>query len=233
MSFFFIDEGFEQLSLTQKGYGHLYDSGETADLTMSYASVDSGSAPAADDLIVWLILAGDGVAQPIVDLTGSGWAQWRGYDGSNLAASVLAKVAVAGDISGPAGIVSAPTLGSIGFWAAYTVSGSVTSLSVATGSLQLSAGSAPTNQTQNSSAIGASAIAITIAGGGGNDDSPSLAISGATADINFTSSSNQWFGSATETQFMVNKTTGGASITFSKGDDGSNNHMASSYVTVS
>lgn len=233
MSFFFIDDGVEELSLTQKGYGHLYDSGETANLTMSYASVDSGSAPAEGDLIVWLILAGDGVAQPIADLTGSGWAQWRSYVDSNLGASVLAKVAAAGDISGPAVVVNSPTLGSIGFWAAYTVSGSVTSVSVATGSAQLSAGSAPTNQTQDSSAIGASAIAIAIAGGGGNDDSPSLAIGGATADINFTSSSNVWFGNSTETQFMVNKTTGGASITFSKGDDGSNNHMASSYVAVS
>lgn len=220
-------------SLTQKGYGHIYDSGETSNLSMSYANVDGGIGPAAGDLVVWFFFAGDTAASPILDLTGSGWAQGSNYVSTLLAATILAKVTVSGDISSPPQVVSSPDRGSIGFWVAYTVTGTVASVAVSSVSLQYPNASAPSNQTADSSALNSPDVGIAVAAGGGDDGSPSMSISGGAADVNFTSSANQWLFSLGESQFLANATVGGASITFSKGDDGALNHMGSGYVTVS
>jgi hypothetical protein len=220
------------VSLTQKGYGRVYGANNTASLALSYANVESGSAPSADDLVVWFIFAADTSASPVVNLTGSGWAQNTNYVSGNFAASMLAKVVVAGDISSPPTVVSGPTHGSIGFWVAYSVTGTISALSVSSLNAQWASLSAPTNQTVNSSALNDPDVAITIGAGGGDDGSPSMAISGATADIDFTTAANVWVSAAAETQFLVDATVGGANITFSKGDDGGNNHMASGFVTV-
>jgi hypothetical protein len=217
-------------TLAQKGYGHVYGASSTANLDLSYANVDGGSAPVAGDLVVWFVLAIDSSASSVADLTGSGWAQASSRV-VTMDSSMLAKVVVSGDISSPPTVISGPTDGSIGFWAAYTVGGSISSLSVSTLSRQYPNTSAPSNQTQDSSALNEPSVAITIGAGGGDDGSPSMSISGATADINFTSAANAWHSGA-ETQFLANATVGGVSITFSKGDDGSKNHMASGYVTV-
>lgn len=221
-------------SLTPKGYGHIYGASSTANLALSYANVDSGSAPAAGNLVVWCIFAVDSTADPIQDLTGSGWQQVDGWDTtSDIARAMLAKVVVSGDVSSPPTIISGPTGGSIGFWAAYTVTGTIASLSISALNWENSGNSAPSNQTVNSSALNSPDVAISIGAGGGDDGSPSMSISGATADINFTSAANVWGASGSrETQFLVNATVGGANITFSKGDDGGLNLMASAYVTV-
>lgn len=221
------------LALTQKGYGHVYDTSETSDLSMSYANVDGGSAPAAGDLVVWIFMAIDSVGQPILDLTGSGWVQEKSYITSIGGGTLLAKVVTAGDVSSPPLVVDDPEFGSIGFWVAYSISGSVSSVTVNSFTWDFSSAAAPANQVVDSSALNDSSIAITVAAGGGSDDSPSLAISGASADITFTSSNNQWVTSGAETRFMVNATAGGAAITFSKGDDGNSNHLLSGYVAVS
>jgi hypothetical protein len=211
--------------LTQKGYGRRYSS---ASRTLSYANVESGSAPEAGDLVVWFWLASDDAAA-FNDLTSSGWAQGSAQP-SNTGACMLAKVVVAGDISSPATILTGSTTGA-GFWVAYTISGTIASLSISAISVQSSGSSAPSNQTKDSSALNAPDIAITIGAGGGDDGSPSMAMSGATADIDFTTGANVWNGSW-ESQFLVDLAVGGANITFSKGDDGSGNHMASGFVTV-
>jgi hypothetical protein len=220
-------------SIAQKGYGRIYGASATANLALSYANVESGSAPAAGDLVAWFVMAFDSVESPVVDLTGSGWAQGSNYVSSFLAVSMLAKVVVAGDISSPPTVISGPNNGSLGFWVAYSITGTIASLAVSAISAQYASDNAPSNQNKDSSALNAPDVAITIGAGGGSDNSPSMSMSGATADISFTSANNVWGdGPNAETQFLVNAATGGANITFSKGDDGGTNHMASGFVTV-
>lgn len=219
------------LALTQKGYGHIYDTGPTVDLSMNYGNVDGGSAPSAGDLVVWFFVAGDEGASPIVDLTGSGWAQQSSWS-NPFGATMLAKVVTAGDLSSPPLVINDPVFGSMGFWVAYSIVGSVASVVVSPLNREGLTSSAPSNQTCDSSAINPPNVAITIGAGGGNDGSPSMSMSGATADISFTSAANQWLDEISETQFIVDATVGGANITISKGDDGNYNHMASGYVTV-
>lgn len=223
---------FSGVVLTQKGYGPRYNGSDTADLVMSYASVTAGSAPSAGDLVVWLAFGYDSGGNPIVTLTGSGWAQASSYSGS-IGATLLAKVVTAGDLSSPATMIDNPTDGSIGFWVCYSVSGSVSSLTIPTFNFQSSGTSAPSSQNVDSSALNPPAVSISIAGGGGDDDNPNLQISGATADIDFTTSDNQWVNTNAEDRYMVHLAIGGANITFSKNDDGNLNHLASGYVSVS
>lgn len=213
--------------LTQKGYGHVYDSGETANLSMSYANVDGGSAPAVGDLVVWLVMSNGTLA----DLAGSGWTQNSASDGF-IGAKIYAKVAVAGDLSSPPEVVASPTTGSIAFWVAYTVSGAISALAVPTVNVQFNGASAPTNQSVDSSALNAPNVAIMLGAGGGDDGSPDISKTGASADITFTSSANLWLGNVAETKFIANAIIGGESVTYSKGDDGGSNHMASGYVSV-
>lgn len=218
--------------LTQKGHGHVYGASNTADLTMLYTNVDGGSAPTAGDLVAWYVIAADPGASPIVDLSGSGWTQGIGGGATALGVTILAKVVTAGDISAPETIVSVPDGGSIGFWVAYSVTGSVSGLSVSSINAEYPNANAPANQLCDSSALDPPDVAITFGVGGGNDGSPSMSISGATADINFTTAANVWGYGTWEDQVLVNSTVGGASITFSKGDDGGGNHMTSGFVSV-
>lgn len=232
MSFFFIDNDVP-LALTYRGHGHVYGASATSDLAMSYANVDGGSAPVASDLVVWMVLAGDNVS-PVNDLTSVGWTQGlSGVVGSAFEATLLGKVVSAGDLSSPPTVITAPIGGSIGLWVAYSFIGTISSLSVSTVNAQYPNADAPTNQSCDSSSLNPPSVAITFGAGGGNDGSPSMAISGAAADISFTSAANIWFFGTGETQFLVNASVGGANITFSKGDDGGANHMASGYVVVS
>lgn len=216
-------------TLTQKGYGHVYDTGETSSLSMSYANVDGGTAPAAGDLVIWIALAGDTGGSPVATLTGSGWSQGSRYVSSFLATTILAKVVTSGDISSPPVMISAPNFGSIGFWVAYSVDGSFASLTVSTPNAQYG-GASP--QVCDSSAVNAPNVAITLGAGGGDDNTPSLSISGAAADITFTSSNDRWDTNNVEDRFIVNATVGGANITFSNGNDGTETHMVSGFVTV-
>lgn len=229
-----LPKGADPPVLTQKGYGHVYGASDTADLTLSYANVDGGSAPAAGDLVVWLAFAVDSGGSPVADLTGSGWTQSTDWDGGiGIGGVLLTKVVVAGDVSAPPTIVSAPTSGSVGFWAAYSFTGVVSSLTIPDFNFQYAGAAAPSNEACDSSALSAPAVAITIAGGGGSDGSPSMSISGAAANITFNTAANVWFAGTVEDTFLVNMTIGGASITFSKGDDGNTNHLAAGYIAVS
>lgn len=220
------------LALTQKGYGPRYIGSDTSDLVMSYAAVTAGSAPAAGDLVIWMAFGYDDGSTPVVDLTGSGWVQSSAYTG-NCGATLLAKVVTAGDLSSPATMIDNPTDGSIGFWVCYSVSGSITSLTIPTFNWEFSLTAAPSSQVVDSSALNPPAVAISIAGGGGDDGNQNLQIAGATADIDLSSPSNQWINTNAETRWMVNLAIGGANITFSKNDDGNLNHLASAYVSVS
>lgn len=221
--------------LTQKGYGHVYGASNTANLAMSYANVDGGSAPAAGDLVVWFVLSrrSSPSSSPNNDLTGSGWVQGNNYVTGFTGASILAKVLVSGDLSSPPTIVTSPQFGSLGFWVAYSFTGAINALAVSMINQQFSSASAPSNQVVNSTSIASTDTAITLGTGGGDDGSPSLAMSGATADINWTTAANIWISAIGENQYLVKKSVGGANITFSKGDDNANNMMASGYVQVS
>lgn len=223
--------------LTQKGYGPLYDAGETADLTMSYANVAWGSAPAAGDLVVWVLFAGDGSANPIVDLTGAGWTQASfTLSGGGNTGAILAKVLTPSDVSSPALVVDNPQYGSIGFWVTYTVTGTISALAIPTLNFTYGGTSAPANQVVDSSTLTDPAVAIMIGAGGADDGSPTIFKTGVAPDIDFTSASNQWANNTFEDRFIVNAIVGGESATYSKSDDGGSagigNHMLSGYVKV-
>lgn len=221
-----------KLDLLQKGYGS-HSTASGVDFFMNYSTVASGSGPAAGDIVVWSVWEDDFFGTAVQDLTSLGWVQ-QTQTGSQRAATLLAKVVTAGDLSSLAKILNTDTSGNIGFWVAYSVvAGSVLSLSIPALNYQYGGASAPTNQTVDSSALDPPSAAITVAHGGGDDNSPSTAMSGATADITFTSANNVWGGGTAESRVLVNLTVGGANITISKGDDGGVNHLSSGYVAVS
>jgi len=229
VSFFFIDDVKAPITLVQKGYGYVEGTSSSADLTLSYGTVSGGSAPAAGDLVVWIVYALDNTAQAINDLTGSGWTQDRRYVSTLLCSSVLAKVVVAGDISAPPTGVTAPTSYSSAMWVAYTVTGTISTLAVTNHQSEYGNASAPSSQAQDSSAVPDDEYAITVAFGGGNDDTIGLNWTGATPDIAFQRSN---FGGTTDIKYGAELTLGGASITISKDDDGALNSLASAYVSV-
>jgi len=217
--------------LTQKGYGYIEGAGNTSDLTLSYANVSAGSAPNSGDLVVWMVLGLDNSAQPAADLSGSGWTQSRVYADGLAGTTMLGKVVTSGDISSPATVVSAPTAGSAGMWVAYSFNGSI-SLTVNSLQAQYSAGSAPSSDTVDSSALTSVQYAITMSLGTGTDDVISLSWSGATPDIQF-QRTNVLSTATTDIEWAVHLAQGGESVTISKGDDTNNNIIASGYFAVS
>ncbi len=219
------------LALTQKGYGYIEGASDTANLALSYANVSSGSAPSAGDLVAWIVFAGDLSAQPINDLTGSGWAQSRTSD-LGYFTSILAKVVVSGDISSPPTIVTGPQLGSAAMWVAFTVAGDVGTLAVAGLARSPSVGNPdPEDIAVNSTALSTSQYAITMSLGTGDDGAISLAWTGATPDIQF--QRTNVFSTTGDVEYAVHLIAGGESITVSKGDDGGLNCLAAGYVSVS
>ncbi len=218
------------LSLAQKGFGYIEGANDTANLALSYANVSSGSAPSVGDLVAWIVFAGDLGAQPINDLTGSGWAQSRTSDLGYFISS-LAKVVVSGDISSPPTIVTAPQLGSAAMWVAYTVSGDIGTLTVNGLTRSPSAGNPdPEDISVNSTALTTSQYAIMMSLGTGDDGVISLAWSGATPDIQF--QRTNVFSTTGDVEYAVHLIAGGESITVSKGDDGGLNCLAAGYVAV-
>lgn len=229
MSFFFIDDA-PSLLLTQKGYGYAQSVGGTGNVTLGYGTVSSGSAPVAGDLVVWTVYAYDNAAQAINDLTGSGWTQDRRYIAGSLCSSVLTKVVVAGDVSSPPTGVTAPTAGSVAAWVAYTITGSVSALTVNNHDSEFSSASAPASDIQNSTTIPGESYSITVACGGGSDDNIGLNWSGATPDFSFQRTN---IDSGIDVKFDGVLVLGGANVTISKDDDGTLNSLFSAYVAVS
>lgn len=224
------------LSLTQKGYGYKDSPGDGASFTLTYGSVLSGSAPTSGDLVVWIAYSADGTAPATYanDLTGSGWAQGRSTTGTGslvLAGTVLAKVLTSGDISSPPTAFTTPPLGSAGMWVAYTVTGTVTTLAVNNYDHQDSGTSAPSNDTQDSTSLGANQFAITISAGYGTDGTIGLSWSGATPDVQF-QRTNCIDSGADEIEYAAHLSNGGVSVTISKPDDGGLNGLQSAYVSV-
>jgi hypothetical protein len=226
-----------KLALTQKGYGRVY-SASTANISMVYTNVEGGVAPVAGDLVIWIALAVDSSSSPIVDVTGAGWVQstrapFTGVSPGFWFGTMAAKVIAAGDISSPSNIITGPTLGGMAFWAAYSVEGLVASVTIPN---QLTAvrgdTSAPADQTQDSSAIAPTEISITLAVGGGSDNSPTVVLTGAATDISFTTANGVFISAGSEGKFVANKSVGGANITVSKSNDGTNNPLMSGYVVV-
>lgn len=216
------------LSLTQKGYGYI-ESESTGNLTMSYANVQSGSAPSAGDLVVWMVGAVDTSAQAINDMSGSSWTQSRGYS-NPICASVLAKVVTADDVASPGTVVTAPTDGAAAMWIAYTVSGSVSSLGAGGVSIVYGGTGDPGDASLDASSFTrAVLLSFGLASG-----TPSLAWTGATADIQFTRTNVTYVGGSVsgDWEWMAKLSAPGDSITVQKGDDGSANTIGVGYISI-
>lgn len=201
---------------------------------MGYGTVDGGSAPAAGDLVVWMVFGGDNTAQPIVDLTGSGWAQARTYIGTAWGASILGKVLVAGDISGPPTVVSAPnTFGGSASWVAYTVSGTIATLTANALTLNIGSGggaNAPADIVIDSSALSSPDVAVTGCFGHSNGAGNTQTWTGATPDVDV--EFQTYVGAPTRDRYMFGEDIGGVNITFHKDDNGGGNSNAAGYIAV-
>lgn len=220
-----IIAGADTLGLTLKGYG--YTEKVTGSLTLIYSNVQSGSAPVAGDLVVWM---GLGLGKDLNNLTGAGWAQTNANDGGLVfSAGILAKVLTAGDISSPATLMGSAHNGLAGMWIAFSVTGAISSISAGAVNATSLGVSAPASKSLNSA--GAGALTINVSAGLGTDGSISTAWSGATPDINFQRNDVVSSGT-TEVHWMAKLIALGANITVSKGDDGSNNGIATGYVAV-
>lgn len=216
------------LSLTQKGYGYI-ETASTSNMAMSYANVSSGSAPSAGDLVVWMVGAVDSGGQPINDMSGSGWTQSRAYT-SPIGATVLAKVVTADDVASPGTIVTAPINGAAGMWIAYTVAGSVSSLGAGGVSIVYGDSGDPDDASLDASSL-SRAVLLSF---GLTSGTPSLAWTGATADIQFTRANVTLVGGSIigDWEWMAKLSAPGDSITVQKGDDGSLNTIGVGYISI-
>lgn len=215
-------------ALQLKGYGYLAGTSSTANLALSYGTVSAGLAPAAGDLVAWIIFAVDGAGTPIVSLSGSGWAQSRVSASGTYHASILGKVLTAGDISSPPTGVSGPSAGCIGMWVAFSGNSASPSLSVPALAIEYGADGLPTNVPIN--AAGAAGVAVIMSFGVGTDDTPTLTWSGAVEDISL--SNSNFSTEVRDILFKVATIGGGANVTVSKSDDGSSNTLAGGYLLI-
>jgi hypothetical protein len=225
--------------LAQKGYGTTKGANETANLTLNYGTVGSGSAPTAGDLVIWHVWAFDIDASPINSLTGSGWSQssvinpnsdpiyMRGY----------AKVLVAGDISSPPTAITAPTAGGVGAWVAYTVTGKpVTTLTLTGASGAVGGGFSFTDAVSSvgldMSSVTGPAIASTMLTG--SDGSINQGWTGATPDGSQSQSNFGFDGIMDFTHYWkaYQDSIAGDNITAVGGDNGVINTNSVFYVLV-
>lgn len=245
--------GGEPLSLTYKGHGRVFVETGAGDTTMNYGTVLGGSAPAAGDLVCWHWLANDSYdTSPVEDdrrndLTGLGWVQNNqpaiigAVDAVEMKAStMLAKVVTSGDLSSPAVFMEDTTFANSfmnwGFWVAFSVVGTVASLTIPTHVRNVGGGTnetnAPTSIPVDSSALNPPAAAVTFGWGTGTDDSPTLA--GVTWDVELTQNNfGQYFDTTLDIRAGYKLDVGGASYTVSKSDDGQANALAAGYISIS
>jgi len=225
--------------LTQKGYGTAQGANETANLTLNYGTVGSGSAPAAGDLVVWHVWAYDEGGSPLNSLTGSGWSQssvinpnsdpiyMRGY----------AKVIVSGDVSSPPTAITGPQKGGVGAWVAYTVTGKpveTLTLSAAAGAqgAGISFNDAVASVGLDMSAISGPAFASTMLTG--SDGSINQGWTGATPDGSQSQSDFGFDGIMDFTHYWkaYQDSIAGDNITAVGGDNGAINTNSVFYVLV-
>lgn len=239
------------LALTYKGHGSNH--GDPFDVTnarkLAYGTVLGGSAPAAGDLVCFLLGGGTEsndatAANRFVRITiGNGWTQANSPaisavgNSSFSPVSMAAKVVQASDISSPpdwffAGSGTNGFVATHSFWIAYSVVGVITSVTIPSFQTNNGGNSAPANVAVDSSALNPPAAAITMAGAFGSDGSISL--SGITLD--FEETKNDWgeyYTGGEDSRMGAKLDVGGASYTLSKGDDGSGNYLSGGYVSVS
>jgi hypothetical protein len=217
-------------SLVQKGYG-LVTTPSTGNLSLTYGTVNGGSAPVAGDFVVWVVFTYDAGGDPRNDITGSGWAQNNPAGVSSYYGLVCAKRLVAGDLSSPATIVTAPQLGAAGFWVAYTLSGSLASTTIPFGNFKMTTTAAPSNTLVTAGGVAGPVIVVGL--GGGDDNTPTLTSS---VGEDGSQTINNTVISATEDfmhKWKLYNSPGNASdVTFSKSDDGTGNLLLAAYVRL-
>jgi len=238
------------LTLTYKGHGSVFSDVNTGP-TLNYSTVNGGSAPAAGDLVCWKFHGTEYYDNSPLDdgrrrdLTGAGWVQSNNpaIPGAGApsftqdVSMILAKVVVAGDISSPArafgdGTLQAGITGASGYWVAFTVAGTINSLTIPVHDRQYGNTAAPANVAVDSSALNPPAIAITLVSAIGDDDS--IQLSGITLDNEVTKLNyGQYYSGNVDHRAGHKRDVGGASYTLSKGDDGSLNALHGGYVAVS
>lgn len=235
-------------TLTYKGHGTVWKDAGPIETTMNYDTVVEGSAPAAGDLVVWVWMIGYERYElsPLrewrrIDLTGDGWVQnnqpapMTTEDTEFYVTSTLAKVVEASDISTPLAIqpgIDADIAANYGFWIAYTVSGSITNLSIPSMTRNYSGGSSPSNISFDSSALTPPESSITVAMSFGSDDS--MQLSGITLDKEVSQNDlGDYLTDTADIRVGVKLDVGGASYTLSKGDDGSSNMLLGGYIEIS
>jgi hypothetical protein len=225
--------------LTQKGYGTAKGANETANLTLNYGTVGSGSAPVAGDLVIWHVWAFDTGASPINSLTGSGWSQSSVINPSSDAIYMrgYAKVLVAGDISSPPTAVTSPEQGAVGAWVAYTVTGKpVTTLTFAGEAGERGSGlsyvNAVSNVSLNMSSVDGPAFASTMLTG--SDGSVNQGWTGATPDGSQSANDFGFTGVMDYTHYwkVYADSIVGDNITAVGGDNGAINTNSVFYVLV-
>ena len=215
--------------LTQKGYGYIEGVGNTDNMALSYANVTGGSAPAAGDLVCWMVLGFDSGGQCISAM--SGWYFQRIYSDGMNAVAMLAKIITADEIASPATVITAPTNGSAGFWVAYSFDGEISISGPTSLTSEHSSGSAPANDVVDSSALTSGQWAVTMAFGTGTDGVIGLTWTGTGPDIQFERTNVMATGTA-DIEWAAHHIDGGQSVTISKGDDGNWNALGSGYFTI-
>jgi hypothetical protein len=235
--------------LAYKGHGVVFKDAGPSATTMNYGTVAAGSAPSAGDLVVWIWFIGVEAYDnsPLTDwrrqsLTGSGWVQANqpgippasGENSDAYVASVLAKVVEAGDISSPPTIqpgIDADNAANYGMWVAYSVTGSIASLTIPAATRNSTGGSAPAGISVDSSDLSAPDLAISFAMAAGTDNSVQL--SGIVLDKELTQNNlGEYFTGPVDLRVGVKMDVGGGSYTITKGDDGSANLLFAGYVAV-
>lgn len=219
--------------LTYKGHGTQIVAGGGGNYTLSYGAVLGGEAPVAGDLVVWVVdwINYGGGDDPN---TLTGWTAATDYLAIGFGYQIWsgAKVLVAGDLSTPANLITSlgAFSGTAGMWVAYSVTGTISSMSATSPMGTDGNSSAPANLNDiDSSALNPPSTAITWVVAHGNDDA--VTVGGVTFDT-AQQVNNVGYGNALDLFFGQKLDVGGANLTITGVDNGSDNALIAGYITV-
>lgn len=213
--------------LTFKGRGHIQVASSTG-WTLNYDTVDEGSAPSAGDLAVWFSRGGDNPGNAFTTI--SGWQSSISAKDGSISVAAYAKVLTAGDISSPPNPFDTIPLDASGFWVVFSVTGTISTLTVTGATFEDSGAGTPASQAQNSSALTDPDVGITLGVGSRTGSTVTLAFTGST--IIDTELFQHTIGASAYDKYGWSMDVGGANVTVSKSDDGQANMLGSARVHV-